>query len=142
MTSQILKKPMKNNKCVKKNRVLITVNVLGSPGPLRLLVNMDDTVSTVLDSSLKLYARGGRLPILGSDFKNFVLFQSNAPSDALSSSEAIGLSGGRNFVMSKKKIASSQVTEAKSDSITHLPDRRSWKSWLHNLNKSFKIMSN
>ncbi|KAM0057756.1 hypothetical protein Hdeb2414_s0005g00162151 [Helianthus debilis subsp. tardiflorus] len=140
MMSQTSKDTMKYNKGVKKNRLLITVNVLGSPGPLRLIVNKDDTVSTVIDSSLKLYARGGRLPILGSDITSFVLFSSNAPSHALSSSEAIWLSGGRNFVMSKKNT-SLQTTEAKSDLITNQSDSRSWKSWLRNLNKSFKIIS-
>ncbi|XP_024973535.1 uncharacterized protein LOC112511999 [Cynara cardunculus var. scolymus] len=141
MMSKISKKKKKNDQCLKKNRVLITVNVIGSPGPLRLLVNEDDTVSTVIESSLKLYARGGRLPILGSDFKNFVLYVSNARSDALSSSEAIGLSGGRIFVMSKKK-AGQQTTEGRSDMITRQPDVRSWKSWLNSLNKlSFKVIS-
>ncbi|KVI02767.1 hypothetical protein Ccrd_018943 [Cynara cardunculus var. scolymus] len=150
MMSKISKKKKKNDQCLKKNRVLITVNVIGSPGPLRLLVNEDDTVSTVIESSLKLYARGGRLPILGSDFKNFVLYVSNARSDGsklklpfetLSSSEAIGLSGGRIFVMSKKK-AGQQTTEGRSDMITRQPDVRSWKSWLNSLNKlSFKVIS-
>ncbi|KAI7754168.1 hypothetical protein M8C21_005114 [Ambrosia artemisiifolia] len=139
MMGQTSKDTMRYNKDVKKNRLLITVNVLGSPGPLRLIVNKDDTVSNVIDSSLKLYARGGRLPILGSDTTNFVLFPSNAPSHALSSNEAIWLSGGRNFVMSKKKITSLQTTEAKS-SINNKLDSHSWKSWFRNLNKSFKII--
>lgn len=70
-----------SKKTIKKTRLLITVNVIGSAGPLRLLVNEDDTVSTVIDASLKLYTRAGRLPLLGSDFKNFQLFSSDAPSD-------------------------------------------------------------
>lgn len=56
------------------NRLLITVNVVGSSGPLRFVVKKNDKVSTVIDSSLKLYARGGRLPVLGSDFKNFMFY--------------------------------------------------------------------
>lgn len=65
---------------VKNNRLLITVNVAGSSGPLRFVVNDDEKVSSVIDSSLKLYARGGRLPILGSDFKKFILYASDAGS--------------------------------------------------------------
>ena len=65
---------------VKNNRLLITVNVVGSSGPLRFLVNEDDKVSNVIDLSLKLYARGGRLPILGSDIKDFMLYASDAGS--------------------------------------------------------------
>ncbi|GJR91709.1 hypothetical protein Tco_0215720 [Tanacetum coccineum] len=65
---------------VKNNRLLITVNVVGSSGPLRFLVNEDDKVSNVIDLSLKLYARGDRLPILGSDINNFMLYVSDAGS--------------------------------------------------------------
>lgn len=66
--------PRKKKNTNDDNRLLITVNVVGSSGPLRLVVNEDDKVSTVMDSSLKLYARSGRLPILGSDFKDFMLY--------------------------------------------------------------------
>lgn len=65
---------------VKNNRLLITVNVVGSSGPLRFLVNEDDKVSNVIDLTLKLYARGGRLPILGSDIKDFMLYASDGGS--------------------------------------------------------------
>ncbi|CAI9259471.1 unnamed protein product [Lactuca saligna] len=161
------KQKKKDSERMKKNRLLITVNVLGSPGPLRLLVNQDDTVSTVIDSSLKLYARGGRLPVLGSDFKNFLLYTSNAPSDGstdaftyvsihthmrcccalfncspLSSNEVIGLSGERNFVMSKKMMNNLPMAKSRTDTIAHVQaESRSWKSWLHSLNKSCKIIS-
>ncbi|KAM0055672.1 hypothetical protein Hdeb2414_s0006g00208931 [Helianthus debilis subsp. tardiflorus] len=63
---------------VKKKRFLITVNVLGSSGPLRFVVNDDDKVSEVVDSPLKMYARSGRLPVLGFDFNKFLLYPSNA----------------------------------------------------------------
>ncbi|KAL9994601.1 hypothetical protein Hdeb2414_s0016g00474501 [Helianthus debilis subsp. tardiflorus] len=109
---------------VKNKRLLITVNVAGSSGPLRFVVNDDDKVSTVIDSSLKLYARGGRLPILGSDFNNFILYASDAES-ALSSSEEIGSCGGRNFVLYTKK--NNQVTKASSRMITRQHSRR-WKA--------------
>ncbi|KAD4888341.1 hypothetical protein R6Q59_001417 [Mikania micrantha] len=87
---------------VENKRLLITVNVVGSSGPLRFIVNDDDRVSTVIESSLKLYARCGRLPILGSDSKKFILYASDAGS-ALNSSEEIGSCGGRNFVLCKKE---------------------------------------
>lgn len=60
-------------KGVKGNRFLITVNVLGSAGPIRFVVNEDDLVSGVIDTSLKTYAREGRLPVLGSDVNDFIL---------------------------------------------------------------------
>ncbi|PWA99674.1 hypothetical protein CTI12_AA002060 [Artemisia annua] len=109
---------------VKNNRLLITVNVVGSSGPLRFLVNEDDKVSNVIDLSLKLYARGGRLPILGSDTKNFMLYASDADS-ALNSSEEIGSCGGRNFALYKRK--NNQVPEARSRMITRQHSGR-WKA--------------
>ncbi|KAL7606266.1 hypothetical protein Lser_V15G19858 [Lactuca serriola] len=94
--------PRKKKNTNDDNRLLITVNVVGSSGPLRLVVNEDDKVSTVMDSSLKLYARSGRLPILGSDFKDFMLYALTEGS-ALNPSEEIGSFRGRNFVLCQKK---------------------------------------
>ena len=58
----------------KDNRMLITVNVLGSTGPLRFLVYEDEVVSTVINMTLKSYAREGRLPVLGSNLNDFLLY--------------------------------------------------------------------
>ncbi|GMY24683.1 At4g22758 [Fagus crenata] len=55
---------------VKTNRFLITVNVHGSVGPIRFVVNEDDLVAAVIDTTLKSYSRFGRLPVLGSDKKS------------------------------------------------------------------------
>ena len=64
-----------------KKRLLITVNVLGSAGPMRFVVNEDDVVTSVIDSALKSYSREGRLPILGTDPNDFLLYCANAGSD-------------------------------------------------------------
>lgn len=71
------------------NRLLITVNVLGSPGPIRFVVNEEALVTAVIDTALKTYARVGRLPVLGSDFSEFMLHphdgaDGNFPSNPLS----------------------------------------------------------
>ncbi|KAI3726416.1 hypothetical protein L1987_66213 [Smallanthus sonchifolius] len=112
----------------KKKRFLITVNVLGSSGPLRFVVNDDDKVSEVIDSSLKMYARSGRLPVLGSDFNKFLLYPSNAESEAMEANEAVGCCAERSFVMCKKQTHP-QMTEARSDMITHHRWSRGWKAW-------------
>ncbi|XP_062153191.1 uncharacterized protein LOC133861416 isoform X2 [Alnus glutinosa] len=84
----VLKKHKKNTtdtqsvKNVKKNRFLITINVNGSAGPVRFMVNEDDVVAGVIDTILKAYARVGRLPVLGSDVNNFLLYQANAVFEA------------------------------------------------------------
>nr|XP_043618553.1 uncharacterized protein LOC122590292 [Erigeron canadensis] len=122
-------KKKKNNEkgiaYVKNNRILITVNVVGSSGPLRFLVNEDDKVSKVIESSLKFYARGGRLPILGSNFKSFILYASDAGSVALNSSEEIGSYGGRNFMLCKKN---NQVPEEARKRMIGRQQSGRWKS--------------
>lgn len=64
----------KNNQIVKGNRILISVTFLGSAGPIRFVANESDLVAAVIDTALKCYAREGRLPILGSDFNDFVFY--------------------------------------------------------------------
>ncbi|KAF9625285.1 hypothetical protein IFM89_020871 [Coptis chinensis] len=84
------------------NRLLISINVLGSAGPLRFLVNEGELVAAVIETAVRNYAREGRLPILGSEFNDFLLYCANAGTDAMSPWETIGSRGGRNFVLYKK----------------------------------------
>ena len=56
------------------NRLLISITVLGSAGPIRFVVNEEEIVAAVIQTTLKSYAREGRLPLLGSDLNNFVLY--------------------------------------------------------------------
>ena len=78
-------------KGVKGNRFLITVNVLGSAGPMRFVVNEDDLVSGVIDTSLKTYAREGRLPVLGSDVNDFILHCADVGFDGIFSNPFLNL---------------------------------------------------
>lgn len=64
----------KKNQAMKGNRFLISITVLGSAGPIRFVVNEEELVAAVMDTALKSYAREGRLPVLGSDLNNFVLY--------------------------------------------------------------------
>lgn len=68
------KKVNTNTKC---NRFLVSINVLGSTGPVRFVANEDDLVCEVIKTSLTLYARQGRLPILGTNVDNFFLYRVN-----------------------------------------------------------------
>ncbi|KAK4393551.1 hypothetical protein Sango_1825900 [Sesamum angolense] len=65
----------------KNNRFLITINVFGSAGPIRFVVDEDDNAAGVIEKALKLYAREGRLPVLGSDINCFVIYPANAGFD-------------------------------------------------------------
>ncbi|XP_012077791.1 uncharacterized protein At4g22758 [Jatropha curcas] len=123
----------------KKNRFLISVNVIGSAGPIRFVVKEDDDVSSVIDISLKTYCREGRLPVLGSDANNFLLYCPKAGFDAMNPWEPIGRSGERNFVLCKKREVPPQMTEARSQMIEH--KTLGWKAWLNKSFISFKILS-
>ncbi|XP_031257921.1 uncharacterized protein LOC116115924 [Pistacia vera] len=126
-----------NNTAGKKNRFLITINVLGSAGPIRFVVNEEDLVAAVIETALKSYAREGRLPVLGFDVNNFLLYCANGGSDALGPMEAIGSGGGiRNFVLCKKQMQP-QMTEGRSKMINQ--KGHGWKAWL-NKSLSFKIL--
>ncbi|KAA8547721.1 hypothetical protein F0562_004150 [Nyssa sinensis] len=138
MLPQKQKKKNNENQIVKKNRFLIAVNVLGSAGPIRFVVNEDDSVAGVIDTALKLYAREGRLPVLGSDVNRFLLYPANAGLDAMNPSLKIGLCEGRTFVLCKKQ-SHPQMTEARSEMIAQKRSG-SWKAWL-NKSFNFKIIS-
>ncbi|KAH7847507.1 hypothetical protein Vadar_026965 [Vaccinium darrowii] len=128
------KKKSAEKQGAKNNRFLITVNVLGSAGPMRFVVNEEENVKGVIGTALKLYAREKRLPVLGSDVSDFFLYPANAGSEALSLTESIGSSGARNFVLSKIQ-KQPQMTEARS-LIKRKGNGSKLKAWL---NKSFSF---
>lgn len=68
------KKGKKVNTNTKCNRFLVSINVIGSTGPIRFVANEDDLVCEIIKTSLTLYARQARLPILGTNVDNFILF--------------------------------------------------------------------
>lgn len=70
----LLSKQKKNQNLKGKNRILISINVLGSAGPIRFVVNEEELVADVIETTLKSYAREGRLPILGSNLNDFLLY--------------------------------------------------------------------
>ncbi|KAL9269610.1 hypothetical protein AKJ16_DCAP24012 [Drosera capensis] len=70
----MLLKKNKKSSAAKGNKILITVNVISSAGPMRFVVNEKELVVSVIDMVLKSYEREGRLPVLGSDLNDFFLF--------------------------------------------------------------------
>lgn len=133
-------KPKKSQagKAAGNRRLLVSITVLGSAGPIRFVMNEDDPVAAVIVTALKYYAREGRLPVLGSDFNNFVLYSPNAATEALNPWDPIGSLGVRNFVLSKKP----QQERAGDGANQTAPksSRSIWKTWF---NKTInpKIMS-
>ncbi|OIW18052.1 hypothetical protein TanjilG_07543 [Lupinus angustifolius] len=125
----------KKNRNVNSNRFLIRINVLGSAGPIRFVVNETELVTEVIDTTLKLYAREGRLPILGNDINGFYLYSTHVESDALIPWDAIGSHGVRDFMLCKKPQSSTPTSENGTSSLSR---RGSWslRGWL---NKSLKL---
>lgn len=127
----------KKSQNIKGNRFLVSINVLGSAGPIRFVVKEDETVANVMDYALKCYAREGRLPVLGSDIKDFVLYSPYAAAEALKPWETIGSTGSRNFILCKKP-ETQKVGESKSTPlVANGKGSGSWKAWL---NKSLGLM--
>lgn len=136
----LLSKQKKTQNSKGGNRLLITINVLGSAGPMRFVVDKEELVGTIIDMALKSYAREGRLPVLGSDLKDFLLYCPNAGSDALSPWEAIGAHGARNFILCKKpQPQKAEEVEPQGAGITR-KGSGSWKSWF-NKTLSLKVAS-
>jgi len=65
----------------KVSRFLITVTVVGSAGPIRVVVREGEVVSNVILMVLRSYEREGRRPILGFDNNVFLLYCSNSRSE-------------------------------------------------------------
>ncbi|CAL8995163.1 unnamed protein product [Prunus brigantina] len=132
----LLYKQKKNPNSAKGNRLLISITVLGSAGPIRFVVNEEELVAAVIDTALKSYAREGRLPVLGSDLNDFLLYCPNSGPDALSPWDTIGAQGARNFMLCKKpqpvKMDSEEIPAA---AITR-KGSGSWKAWI---NKSLNL---
>ncbi|CAH9104909.1 unnamed protein product [Cuscuta epithymum] len=132
------KKTQAGKSAGENRRLLVSITVLGSAGPIRFVVNEDDPVAAVIVTALKSYAREGRLPVLGSDANNFVLYSPNAATEALNPWDRIGSLGVRNFVLSKKP----QQERANEDGKQTAPkaSRSIWRTWF---NKTInpKIMS-
>ncbi|XP_076956021.1 uncharacterized protein At4g22758-like [Bidens hawaiensis] len=117
-----------------KNRLLISITVIGSAGPIRFVVNAEEVVATVMDTALKSYAKEGRLPVLGSNVNEFVLYCPIAGTEALSPVEAIGSFGVRNFMLCKKPQPVEDVGDGKPVTVgITRKNSGSWKSWFNKL---------
>lgn len=125
-----------NGKKGETNRILITVTVIGSAGPIRFVVREEELVSSVIGAALKTYAREGRRPILGSDIDCFVLYHAYDGSRALSPWEPIGSFGTRNFLLCKKQVLANDRSATPEWEIGK-KGTGGWKAWL---NRSFGLI--
>lgn len=126
----------KKTQNAKGNRFLISITVLGSAGPIRFVVNEEALVAAVIDTALKSYAREGRLPVLGSDLDEFMLYCPTAGPDALSPWDTIGSQGSRNFMLCKKPQPVKMADGAIPAATISRKGSGSWKAWI---NKSLNL---
>nr|GEV91138.1 hypothetical protein [Tanacetum cinerariifolium] len=119
----------KKNQVGSGNRLLISITVIGSAGPIRFVVNEEDVVGNVMDTALRAYAREGRLPVLGSNINDFVLYCPIAGTEALNPLVAIGSFGVRNFMLCKKPQVVEEVGTGKPVTVgITRKNSGSWKS--------------
>lgn len=102
-------------------RILVTVTVLGSAGPLRFIVLEGDTVATLIRAALRCYAREGRMPLLGTDPAGFVLSTANGGSGALKEDEKITFNGCRSFLLWQKDAVQGAAKDAVHEALTATP---------------------
>eukprot|EP00252_Welwitschia_mirabilis_P004131 TRINITY_DN14336_c0_g1_i2.p1 TRINITY_DN14336_c0_g1~~TRINITY_DN14336_c0_g1_i2.p1 ORF type:complete len:224 (-),score=43.54 TRINITY_DN14336_c0_g1_i2:225-896(-) len=137
LTTLLRKGQVKTNEV---NRLLVTVNVLGSAGPLRFLASSDDTVQKIIEVVLKSYAREGRLPVLGQNIKQFELYCANGGYEALDPSVNVGSLGTRNFLLCKKQ--QSKIDEEKElTGSNHHAKNCLFMNWFNNMGMGFGISS-
>ncbi|KAG0485829.1 hypothetical protein HPP92_009673 [Vanilla planifolia] len=135
------KEGKKSGRKAEVGRMLITVSVLGSSGPIRFVAREDDLVASIIGIVLKSYAREGRLPVLGSDSNDFVLYSGYDASNALSPWEPIRCNGSRNFLLCKKQGLDVKASTGMSAKVVSKKGKVGWKAWL-NKSLSFRISTN
>ncbi|GLJ26506.1 hypothetical protein SUGI_0512550 [Cryptomeria japonica] len=140
LASMLKKNQGKGNEA---NRLLVTINVLGSAGPLRFLASSDDPVQKLIETALKSYAREGRLPVFGHNAKQFELHCANSGyGQALEPSQITGALGTRNFLLCKKNDSKLEQEEEKVTSASHHHQKTNlWKNWLSTMSSGFGISS-
>ncbi|KAE8724558.1 putative ADP-ribosylation factor GTPase-activating protein AGD11-like [Hibiscus syriacus] len=126
----------KKTRDLKGKRILISITVLGSAGPIRFVVNEEELVPSVIDTALKAYAREGRRPVLGSDIDDFFLYCPSVGSDALNPWETIGSRGARNFILCKKLRSEKMKDDGKPSEAFSRKGSGNWKAWI---NKSLNL---
>ncbi|KAL8196419.1 hypothetical protein R6Q57_024714 [Mikania cordata] len=110
-------------------RILNNINVLGSTGSIRFVVNEETVVAAVIETALKAYARESRLPVLGTKCTDFFLYTPIAGTQALNALDIIGSFGVRNFMLCKKP----------QEEVTEMSTRKSHVSWKSLFNKSVTL---
>ncbi|CAM6120516.1 unnamed protein product [Calypogeia fissa] len=129
--------------------ILVSVSVLGSPGPLLLVVDKNDSVKHTVDFALRRYAAQKRQPALADPASCFCLYCLNPDFEALDDEAKIGHWKNRQFHLYHKQrkdltvddIALNDSSSCKSGGATQSTPITAWilnnlnamRSWARNL---------
>ncbi|KAJ7533173.1 hypothetical protein O6H91_13G036100 [Diphasiastrum complanatum] len=107
------------------SKMLVAVNVLGSTGPLRFVVDVDCVVSRVIELALRAYAKQGRLPSLGLDPSIVQLYCCNGDFQALDPLQRVGTLGTRQFFLHRRQPEELEQIAARNEQAASM----TWKLW-------------
>ncbi|BBN05737.1 hypothetical protein MPTK1_3g15560 [Marchantia polymorpha subsp. ruderalis] len=82
--------------------MLVDIHVLGSPGPIRLVVDKTDLVQDVIESALHAYDVQKRQPALGLSYQPFMLYCKAPEFEEMDERSSIGEYGLRHFYLYPK----------------------------------------
>ncbi|GLJ24334.1 hypothetical protein SUGI_0464500 [Cryptomeria japonica] len=97
------------------NKVLVLITVLGSAGPLRVILDSNATANEVIKQALELYSMEGRRPALALNSSHFELRYLQEPSEVLESNVRIGDLIFRQFLLFQKKCISNITHDGDGD---------------------------
>ncbi|XP_021736016.1 uncharacterized protein At4g22758-like [Chenopodium quinoa] len=105
----------------KDAKVLITVTVEGSPGPIRTLIKLGTSVEDTIKLVVQKYGEEGRTPRLDKDSVSFDLHVSYFSLQCLERSDAIGDAGSRTFYLRKndKKCREGTLAEVAATTLSN-----------------------
>lgn len=99
--------PSPNEVYQKDTKVVVTVTVEGSPGPIRTMVKLGTSVEETIKLLIEKYDKEGRFPRLDKNAASiYELHLSYFSLESLDRSESIGDVGSRNFYLRKGKTMS------------------------------------
>lgn len=117
------------------NKLLVNVTVAQSIGPLRLLLSKDVTVEDVIKSTLLLYTKEGRRPVLSSDPASFGLHYSQFSINCLKPADKIKDLGSRKFFLCANATAD-EIGRLSSQSVETAPSLSSFGREIQKISKA------
>ncbi|CAA7391731.1 unnamed protein product [Spirodela intermedia] len=100
-----------------ERKVLVTVTVEGSPGPVRVLVGLQESVGEAIRAVVEGYCREGRSPKLDpAAVASFQLHHTQFCLESLNKEDTLGQVGSRNFYLRRSRpgVSASSISSGKS----------------------------